>query len=98
RMIRVTKLHEGARRVPGHAEVAFLGTIHREPSIVLRESFDPEVARLFDSRIRLAQPEVRQDEEHPVRGLILRLVEALSAHPPSPPPACTRSRSSSPRT
>src|SRR2546427_11012942 len=83
RMVCVTKLHEGARCVPGHAEVAFLGTIHGEPSIVLRESFDPEVARLLDSRLGLAQPEVRQDEEHPARGQVLRLVEALSAHPPS---------------
>src|SRR2546426_12307133 len=83
RMVRVTELHERARRVPGRAEVAFLGTFHSEPAIVSSVSFDPSVAGLFDSRIGLAQPEVCEDEQHPVRGQVLRLVKALPAHPPS---------------
>src|SRR5437867_13277322 len=67
RMIRVTKLHEGARCVPGHAEVALLGTIHGEPSIVHGASYDADVTRLLESRIGLRPPDDRQDEDHPVR-------------------------------
>src|SRR6266571_8156447 len=82
-MVCVTELHQGARGVPGRAQVSFLGTFHRESSIRPGESFNPEIARLLDPRICSGQAKVREDEEHPVRGEILRPVQALSAHPPS---------------
>src|SRR5437879_4897168 len=84
-MVPVTELHECARGVPGCAQVAFLGTFHGESAILPGESFNPEIARPLDPRIRTGQSEVREDEEHPVRGEILRPVQTLPAHPPTLP-------------
>src|SRR5712691_11224403 len=72
RMVRVTELHQGARGVPGRAQMALLGTYHRESSIGPGESFNPEFARSLEPGIRTSESEVREDEEHPVRGEILR--------------------------
>src|SRR5437667_338686 len=66
RMVRVTEVLQGARGVPGRAKVAFLVTFHRESAVRSRESFNPEIARPLDPRIRTCQSEVRQDGEHPV--------------------------------
>ena len=82
-MIGVAESHQRTRHVPGRAEVAFLRAVHGEAAVCFGEPAHPQVARLRDPRIFLGQPEIGQDEEHPVGREIFGPVEGLLSGPPS---------------
>src|SRR5207247_5227641 len=54
-----------------------------ETSVRPGVSTDPQVTGPIDSWVFHRQREVGQDEEHPIRREVLRLVQALGAHPPT---------------
>src|SRR3990170_8924304 len=83
-VVGITEIHEGARGIAHEAQLAAAHPVGAETAIALRESLDPQFARPRDPRIQPSEPEVRQDEKHPVRGEVLRPIQALVADPPSP--------------
>src|SRR5947199_2911349 len=83
RMVRVSETDESPRHVAGRAQVRLLVALDGETSFRPGVSTDPEVTGSLDPRVFLRQCEVGQDEEHPIRREVLRLVQALGAHPPA---------------